>query len=76
VDLQAREGGFRTKDEAAAKAEEVWRASKAGVNVLSDETVAEFLTRWHKKKKTELKRTTAHEYERDIALYLVPTSAR
>jgi integrase len=68
----AREGGFRTKDEAAAKAEEVWRPSKAGVNVLSDETVAEFLTRWHKKKKTELKRTTAHEYERDIALYLVP----
>jgi hypothetical protein len=41
------------------------------VNVLSDETVAEFLTRRHKKK-TELKRTTAHEYARDIELYLVP----
>ena len=69
---RAREGGFRTQEDAAAKAEEVWRASKAGVNVLSDETVAQFLTRWLIKKKTELKRTTAHEYERDIALYLVP----
>lgn len=69
---RAREGGYRTQEDAAAKAEEVWRASKAGVNVLSDETVAEFLTRWLKKKRTELKRTTAHEYERDIVLYLVP----
>lgn len=69
---RAREGGFATQAEAAAKAEEVWRASKAGVNVLSDETVTEFLARWLKKKKTELKRTTAHEYERDIQLYLVP----
>ncbi|MFD7769815.1 tyrosine-type recombinase/integrase [Streptomyces sp. NPDC059787] len=67
-----RKGGFATQAEAAAKAEEVWRASKAGVNVLSDETVTEFLARWLKKKKTELKRTTAHEYERDIQLYLVP----
>ncbi|WP_079188999.1 site-specific integrase [Streptomyces kebangsaanensis] len=69
---RAREGGFATQAEAAAKAEEVWRASKAGVNVLSDETVTEFLARWLKKKKTELKRTTVHEYERDIELYLVP----
>ncbi|MEU3337335.1 tyrosine-type recombinase/integrase [Streptomyces sp. NPDC006668] len=69
---RAREGGFATQAEAAAKAEEVWRASKAGVNVLSDETVAEYLARWLKKKKTELKRTTAHEYERDMELYLVP----
>ncbi|WP_324787075.1 site-specific integrase [Streptomyces sp. H51] len=69
---RAREGGFITQAEAAAKAEEVWRAAKAGVNVLSDETVAEFLARWHKKKKTELKRTTAHEYQRDIELYLLP----
>ncbi|MGW2933294.1 tyrosine-type recombinase/integrase [Streptomyces sp. NPDC001156] len=69
---RVRLGGFLTQAEAAAKAEEVWRASKAGVNVLSDETVAQFLTRWIKKKKTELKRTTAHEYERDMELYLVP----
>ncbi|MFF0290698.1 tyrosine-type recombinase/integrase [Streptomyces sp. NPDC005262] len=69
---RAREGGFRTQEEAARQAEEVWRASKAGVNVLSDETVAQFLTRWIKKKKAGLKRTTAHEYERDIELYLVP----
>lgn len=69
---RAREGSFRTQEEAAAKCEEVWRASKAGVNVLSDETVAEFLLRWIKSKKTELKRTTAHEYARDIELYLVP----
>ncbi|MFK0106391.1 tyrosine-type recombinase/integrase [Streptomyces sp. NPDC091217] len=69
---RAREGGFATQAEASAKAEEVWRASKAGVNVLSDETVSEFLARWLKKKKTELKRTTAHEYARDIELYLVP----
>ncbi|MFE9172186.1 hypothetical protein ACFYNZ_22365 [Streptomyces kebangsaanensis] len=48
------EGGFATQAEAAAKAEEVWRASKAGMNVLSDETVTEFLARWLKKK-TELK---------------------
>jgi integrase len=67
-----RKGGFATQAEAAAKAEEVWRASKAGVNVLSDETVAEYLARWLKKKKNELKRTTAHEYQRDIDLYLVP----
>lgn len=69
---RVRRGGFRTQEDAAATAEEVWRASKAGVNVLSDETVAQFLVRWHKKKKTELKRTTAHEYGRDIELYLVP----
>ncbi|MET7889946.1 site-specific integrase [Streptomyces mirabilis] len=69
---RAREGSFRTQEEAAAKAEEVWRASKAGVNVLSDETVAEFLLRWIKSKKTELKRTTAHDYKRHIELYLVP----
>ncbi|MFF7190641.1 tyrosine-type recombinase/integrase [Streptomyces sp. NPDC008222] len=30
------------------------------------------MVRWLKKKKTELKRTTAHEYERDIELYLQP----
>ncbi|MFD6346512.1 tyrosine-type recombinase/integrase [Streptomyces roseolus] len=69
---RARMGGFRTQDDAAAKAEEVYRASQAGVNVLSDETVGQFLDRWIKKKRTELKRTTAHEYERDIELYLRP----
>ncbi|MFG3140909.1 tyrosine-type recombinase/integrase [Streptomyces sp. NPDC048211] len=67
-----REGGFRTQEEAAARAEEVWKAAKAGVNVMSEETVAQFLDRWLKKKKTELKRTTAHEYGRDIELYMVP----
>ncbi|MFE7237349.1 hypothetical protein [Streptomyces sp. NPDC057580] len=45
--------------------------STAGVNVRSDETVVEFLLSWHRKK-TELKRTTVHEYGRDIELYLVP----
>jgi Site-specific recombinase XerD len=69
---RAREGGFATQADAATKAEEVWRAAKAGINALSDETVAEFLDRWLKKKRTELKRTTAYEYERDIALYLMP----
>nr|WTB35107.1 N-terminal phage integrase SAM-like domain-containing protein [Streptomyces sp. NBC_00830] len=69
---RVREGGFRTQEEAATRAEEVWKAAKAGVNVLSEETVAQFLARWLKKKKTELKRTTAHEYGRDIELYMVP----
>ncbi|MBL1085660.1 hypothetical protein JK359_27460 [Streptomyces actinomycinicus] len=44
---------------------------RPGRERLSDETVAEFLARWHKKK-TELKRTTAHEHDRDIELYLRP----
>ncbi|MEW1700707.1 site-specific integrase [Streptomyces sp. NPDC091278] len=69
---RVRLGGYRTQEDAANKAEEVYHAARAGVTVLSNETASEFLARWIKAKRTELKRTTAHEYERDIELYLNP----
>ncbi|MFJ7422775.1 tyrosine-type recombinase/integrase [Streptomyces uncialis] len=69
---QAKKGGFATQEQAASRAKEVWKSSQAGVNVLTDETVGEFLRRWLRKKKVELKVSTHHEYSRDVDLYFLP----
>jgi hypothetical protein len=70
---RAKKGGFRTQEEAAKKAKQVWEAAERGVNVLSGETVAEYLERWLKAKRA-LKRSTIHGYQGHIAGYLIPTS--
>lgn len=69
---RAKKGGFRTKDDAAEAATKVWKAAQDGINVLSKETVEQYLLRWVAKKKLDLAVTTAHEYERDIELYFIP----
>ncbi len=67
---RAEQGGFKNQGDAAEEAERIWKAADKGINVVSKETVAEFLARWIKRKKLDLKRSTAHEYEQDIKLYL------
>lgn len=69
---RAKRGGFPTQEKAATEAKEAWNLSQRGINVVSSETVEAFLRRWIKAKKLELAATTAHEYERDIELYLAP----
>ncbi|MER5639382.1 tyrosine-type recombinase/integrase [Kitasatospora sp. NPDC002227] len=69
---RAKRGNYDTQEKAAEAAKEAWDLAQKGVNVVSQETVEQFLRRWHKAKTVELSRTTAHEYGRDIDLYLVP----
>ncbi|MFC8895758.1 tyrosine-type recombinase/integrase [Streptomyces cinereoruber] len=69
---RAKKGGFRTQEDAANAAEKVWKAAQNGINVLSKETVEEYLRRWLKKKKHDLAVTTHHEYTRDTELYFIP----
>ncbi|WP_051812152.1 tyrosine-type recombinase/integrase [Kitasatospora sp. MBT63] len=69
---RAKKGRYRTQEKAATDAKEAWNLAQRGVNVVSTETVETFLRRWIKAKKLELAKTTAHEYERDIDLYLAP----
>ncbi|UXX94232.1 Arm DNA-binding domain-containing protein [Streptomyces sp. AD2-2] len=40
-----KKGGFKTQDQAAAEAAKAYREAMAGVDVLSDETVGEYLRR-------------------------------
>ncbi|MGW2938013.1 tyrosine-type recombinase/integrase [Streptomyces sp. NPDC001156] len=68
---RAKKGGFRTQEEAARKAKEVFDAAQKGVNVLSGESVAEYLERWIKAKRA-LKRTTVYGYRSHIDCYLIP----
>lgn len=68
---RVRRGGFRTKDDAKAKAAEVYREAMKGTDVLSDATVGEDLEAWLTRKKN-LARTTVHGYEDHIRLYLKP----
>lgn len=68
---RVRRGGFATKDEAKAKASEVYRDVIGGADVLSNTTVGEDLRAWLKRKK-RLARTTRHGYEEHITLYLEP----
>lgn len=69
---RAKKGGYRTQEDAAEAVTKVWKAAQDGINVLSKETVEQYLRRWVAKKKLDLAVTTAHEYERDIELYFVP----
>ncbi|GAO08740.1 site-specific recombinase [Streptomyces lydicamycinicus] len=68
---RVRRGGFATKDEAKAKAAEVYRDVIGGADVLSNTTVGEDLRTWLKRKRS-LARTTRHGYEEHITLYLEP----
>ncbi|MEU8969001.1 tyrosine-type recombinase/integrase [Streptomyces monashensis] len=68
---RVRRGGFATKNDAKAKAEEIYRDVMGGADVLSDATVGEDLHNWVKRKRG-LARTTRHGYEDHIALYLEP----
>ncbi|MHA7956381.1 tyrosine-type recombinase/integrase [Streptomyces sp. L500] len=72
---RVRRGGFRTKTKAEEEAERVWKDAQQGVDVQSDETVAEYLTRWIESKRA-LARTTAEGYQEHIDLYLIPHLGR
>lgn len=56
-----RKGGFDTKKKAEEAAQKVWDLAQAGVDVLSDETVEEYLRRWLEGKQST-KRSTNHSY--------------
>ncbi|MEU2558478.1 tyrosine-type recombinase/integrase [Streptomyces longispororuber] len=68
---RVRRGGFAKKDDAKAKAEEIYREATRGTDVLSNTTVGQDLHAWLKRKRN-LARTTRHGYEEHIRLYLEP----
>ncbi|MDX2826004.1 tyrosine-type recombinase/integrase [Streptomyces ipomoeae] len=68
---RVRRGGFATKDDAKAKAAEVYRDLVGGTDVLSDATIGDDLRQWLKRKK-RLARTTHQAYKEHIDLYLNP----
>lgn len=68
---RAKKGGFRTKTDAAAEAEKVWKLAKGGVDVLSEETVADYLRRWFAKR-VDLKKSTRKGYEDYIERVFIP----
>ncbi|MGP8301959.1 tyrosine-type recombinase/integrase [Streptomyces inhibens] len=68
---RVRLSGFPTKEKAEEKAKKVYKDADRGTDVLSDETMGDFLRRWISTKKS-LARTTHHGYQEHIALYLEP----
>ncbi|MET8677025.1 tyrosine-type recombinase/integrase [Streptomyces sp. NPDC004647] len=68
---RVRRSGFPTKEKAEAEAERVYKDADRGTDVLSNETMGEYLRRWIKAKRS-LARTTRHGYEEHIDNYLVP----
>jgi integrase len=68
---RVRLGGFPTKEKAEEEAKQIYKDADRGTDVLSNETMGEFLRRWIKTKKS-LARTTRHGYEEHIDLYLEP----
>ncbi|WP_406172091.1 tyrosine recombinase XerC [Streptomyces sp. NBC_00996] len=68
---RAKKGGFKTQEKAAAEATKVYRDAQAGVDVLSDETVSEYLRRWLDNQH-DLKATTRNGYEDYLRLYFTP----
>lgn len=68
---RAKHGGYRTKKDAATEAEKVWKLAQGGVDVLSDETVADYLLRWFAKR-VDLKRSTRAGYEDYIERVFIP----
>ncbi|MFI5792378.1 tyrosine-type recombinase/integrase [Streptomyces sp. NPDC051677] len=68
---RVRRGGFAKKDDAKAKAEEIYRKAVGGADVLSNATVGEDMRVWIKRKR-RLARTTEHGYKEHITLYLEP----
>lgn len=68
---RAKKGGFKTQDQAANAAAKTYRDAQAGVDVLSDETVGEYLRRWLDNQ-PGLKATTKNSYEDFLRLYFTP----
>ncbi|MCH0562199.1 tyrosine-type recombinase/integrase [Streptomyces sp. MUM 2J] len=66
-----RKGGFLTKKKAEEAAQKIWDQAQDGVDVLSDETVEQFLLRWFSKR-VDLKRSTRSTYEDHINRVFVP----
>ncbi|MER5714904.1 tyrosine-type recombinase/integrase [Streptomyces sp. NPDC002132] len=64
-------GGFPTKEKAEEAAEKFYNEVAGGADVMSTETMAEYLRRWIEAKK-KLARTTRHGYQEHIDNYLVP----
>ncbi|MDX3224475.1 tyrosine-type recombinase/integrase [Streptomyces sp. ME19-01-6] len=64
-------GGFPTKEKAEEAAEKLYKEAERGADVLSDETMADYLRRWIETKK-KLARTTRHGYQEHLDNYLVP----
>ncbi|WP_432034225.1 tyrosine-type recombinase/integrase [Streptomyces antibioticus] len=65
-----KQGGFKTQKAAAAAAKRAYDDAHAGVDILSDETVGDYLRRWLDGQ--ALKRTTTNGYEDYQRLYFVP----
>ncbi|WP_425834023.1 tyrosine-type recombinase/integrase [Streptomyces fractus] len=68
---RVRRGGFATKEKAEAEAKRIYFEADAGTDVLSDETMGDFLNRWITTKET-LARTTQHGYKDHLTNYLIP----
>ncbi|WP_431991975.1 tyrosine-type recombinase/integrase [Streptomyces albogriseolus] len=66
-----RRGGFLTKKKAEEAAQEIWDKAQDGIDVLSDETVEQFLLRWFAKR-VDLKRSTWKTYEDHIHRVFIP----
>ncbi|MFE5089418.1 tyrosine-type recombinase/integrase [Streptomyces sp. NPDC056638] len=66
-----RRSGWPTKDKAQEEAKKAYDEAMAGGDVLSDETMEEYLTSWLKRKRA-LARTTSHGYAEHITNYLIP----
>nr|BEK65779.1 tyrosine-type recombinase/integrase [Kitasatospora purpeofusca] len=62
-------GGFKTQKKAAKEAREKYELSRAGIKVLSKETLGRYMTEWLATKK-ELATTTVPGYERHIRLFI------
>ncbi|MEU3783459.1 tyrosine-type recombinase/integrase [Streptomyces sp900129855] len=71
VRRRPRKGGFATKKKAEEAAQEVWDLAHAGVDVLSDETVEQYLQRWLEAKQST-KRSTNHSYTDYVHRIFVP----
>ncbi|WP_162890218.1 tyrosine-type recombinase/integrase [Streptomyces olivoreticuli] len=72
---RVRRGGHRTKGDAEKAADKIVKDADQGVDVLSNETVGDFLARWLKSKRS-LARTTSKGYQEHIDLYLIPHLGR
>ncbi|MER6011496.1 tyrosine-type recombinase/integrase [Streptomyces bluensis] len=66
-----KKGGFKTQEKAAAAAAKVYQEAMAGIDVLSDQTVGDYLRRWLGNQH-DLKATTKKSYEDYLRLYFTP----
>ncbi|MFJ5737250.1 tyrosine-type recombinase/integrase [Streptomyces microflavus] len=64
-------GGFPTKEKAEEAADKLIKEAERGTDILSTETMGDYLRRWIETKKT-LARTTRHGYEEHLENYLLP----